>query len=175
MIKILSGKFGADHCDQLPATSRCQSRLLAIPPGGITRTTPGSRERVKYSILLLFFLSIFVFVCLCFSSRHHLVHKKVFFLRETSQMLNIFVSSVHLLCFFWGHQSTYTKYHIYLGSHKGLCCVRSIFLGIVRNPFPEVGFVLLLSVTFCQLLQTYCPRSFFHSRHSRQCYDLQLE
>ena len=76
-------------------------------------------------------------------------------------MFDIFISSVHLLCFFWGHQSTYTKYHIYLGSHKGLCCLCSILLGIVRNSFLQVGFVLLLSVTFCQLLQAYCPRSFF--------------
>ena len=65
VIKILSGKFGADHCDQLLATSRCQSRLLAIPPGGITRTTPGSRERVKYSILLLFFFYLYLSLCVC--------------------------------------------------------------------------------------------------------------
>ena len=98
VIKILSGKFGADHCDQLPATSRCQSRLLAIPPGGITRTTPGSRERVKYFILL-FFLSL----CVCaFQVGITRSTRRPYFWRETSQMFNIFISSVHLLGFFWG-------------------------------------------------------------------------
>ena len=55
-----------------------------------------------FYLVIIIFLFIFVFVCLFQVGITRTTRRLHFFWRETSQMFDIFISSVHLLCFFGG-------------------------------------------------------------------------